>query len=98
MNHYTVYSWRCTESSDFVFLDHLQDLFGIKIIKIIGKDACFTQPLSVDLAPQCLAPAGIGNSKMNAVRVYLVPVFGCYIMTQRILKVMCGDLWIGCSS
>ena len=47
MNHNTICRRWCTECCNFIFFDHLQNLFRIKIVKIIRKNRCFADPLSV---------------------------------------------------
>ena len=56
----------------------------MEAVKVIGKYRSFTKPLAVKLAPERLAPAGIGNRKMKSVGAYAVPVFCCNIMSQCI--------------
>ena len=43
---------------------------------ILCLQAGFIGPLAKDLAPHRLAPAGIGNGKVQTVRVYAMPVAG----------------------
>ena len=55
---------------------------------VINKDCCSGEPLSVEFAPYGLAPAGIGHGKVEAVLIYVVPVLGCYNVSQRIEEIV----------
>ena len=80
-NHHTKHCRRCAESSDIVLFEHRQDISRVKAVKIISEHRAFTKPLTVELAPESLAPAGFGNCEMKTVIAYAVPVFGSYVMT-----------------
>ena len=56
------------------------------------------KPLSVELAPYCLAPTGIGYGKMDGVLVEIVPIYTCGQMTEGIEVIVCHHLWLACGS
>ena len=72
------------ECGDAVLFEHRQQIGCVKTVKVIGKDRRFTEPLTVDLAPESFCPAGIGNREVESVRIHIVPVTGGHDVPQRI--------------
>ena len=70
-----------TECGDLILRKHGQDVGGIEAVEIVGKYGAFGKPLAVEFAPEGFAPAGVGNGEMDAVSLYIVPVFGGDVMT-----------------
>ena len=98
MSHNAVYGWRCAEGCNLMLLDHLKDLACIEFLKIISEDGSFTEPLTVQLAPHSLCPAGIADGKMNTVRINLLPISCRYIVSQSIFVTVYSELRIcGCA-
>ena len=77
-----------------VFRKQGQNLLGVETVKVVDEDGCLTQPLTVELAPQGLCPAGIGNGQVQAVGIHLMPVFCGDKVTQWVLVVVGGQLGI----
>ena len=76
---------RRAEGGDAVLFDHVKDVGGDELVKIVDKNAGPGQPLSVELAPDRLSPAGLGQSQMDAVGVHVVPVDGRDDVGQGVL-------------
>ena len=77
-----------------VFRKQGQNLLGVETVKVVDEDGCLTQPLTVELAPQGLCPAGIGNGQVQTVGIHLMPVFCGDKVTQWVLVVVGGQLGI----
>ena len=56
----------------------------METVKVIGEYRRFAQPLSVDFAPECLTPAGVGYGEVDAFGVDLVPMPRSHDVTQGI--------------
>ena len=56
---------------------------------VINEDIRSGNPLSVELSPNSFSPTGIGDGKMEAFLIQIVPETTGYDMSQRIGKVMC---------
>ena len=81
---------RRAEGGDVVIGHLLQQVGRRKLLMIIDKDRGAGEPLAVHLAPDGLAPAGIGNGQVQAVFTQVMPIDARHQMAQRIGKVM-GD-------
>ena len=57
----------------------------METLKVIYEYSRFVHPLSVELAPESLAPACIRDGEVETVGVGILPVACSYIVTQRIL-------------
>ena len=64
----------------------------IELIKIISENGRFAHPLAIELAPQRLAPAGIRNGEVQALRVDVVPVLGGDVVSECVFIVVFCDL------
>ena len=84
----TIHGGRRAESGDVVFCKHGQDVVSVELVKIVGKDGGLVHPLAVIFSPQGLAPARVGNGEVQAVRIYVMPVFGGDIVAQGIFVVV----------
>ena len=71
-----------------ILAEHGQDLGGVEPVHIVYEGCRFAEPLTVQLAPHGLGPAGIGNGVVETVRVHAVPVLGGMEVTQRIFVVV----------
>ena len=89
MNEETEDGGRCTERSYVIILYLLQDGGRGKFLVVIHKYICSGNPLSVKFAPYSFPPTGIGDGKMEAFLIQIVPETTGYDMSQRIGKVMC---------
>ena len=70
----------------------------METIEVVYEYGSFTHPLTVEFAPECLAPAGIRDREMKSVRISILPVTCSYIVTERILVAVQDKLRIsGCS-
>ena len=94
LNEHPVHSRRCAEGGDAVLGKERQDLLRIKAVKVINKVGSLAEPLSVELAPQSLCPAGIGDGQMQTLGVYLMPVFCGNKVSQRIFVIVGRQLGI----
>ena len=94
LDHHAVHGGGRAERRDIVFGEHGQNLMGVEPLEIVDKDRALAEPLAVELAPQCLAPAGVGNGQMQAVPLDTVPVFGGDKVAQHILIAVGGDFGI----
>ena len=82
------------EGGDAVLADHWQDLLRIKAVKVVDENRSLTQPLTVDLAPAGLGPAGVGDGQVQAVGIDPVPVFGGDEVAQGIFIIVCRQLGV----
>ena len=72
-----------------IILYLFQNVSRSELLVVIDKDVCSGNPLSVELSPHGLAPACIGDSKVKAVFVQIMPEAAGNDMAQWIGKVMC---------
>ena len=63
----TIDGGRCAERGDAVFLHLPQHVVGIEFLMIIDKHGGAGKPLTVELAPHCFSPAGVGYGEVDAV-------------------------------
>ena len=75
-----------------VFLHLTHDFVGAEFLMVIHKNRGTGKPLPIELSPYSLAPTRIGNGKMNAVFMQVVPKDTCGEMAQRIEKIVCHHL------
>ena len=69
--------------------DDLENILGIESSgEVICELYRAAYPLSVELAPAELCPAGIGNGHMELVLLHLMPVFGCYDVSERMCEIV----------
>ncbi len=90
----TVHGRRRAEARDVVFLEHRQNVICMEAVEIIHKYGGFAHPLTVELAPERLAPAGVGDREMQTVRIGILPVTGGHIVAERILIAVQHELRI----
>ena len=83
-DQHTQHSGRCAEGGDVVLCEHGQNVVFVETIEVVDEDRAFTQPLTVELAPQGLTPTGIGDGQMQTITLTAMPVLGCHIVTQSI--------------
>ena len=89
LDQHAVHRGRRTECRDLILRKHRQNFFCIKAVEIINKHSRLTQPLTVELSPEALGPAGVGDGQVQPVRVDLMPVFCSDKMSKRIFIVVC---------
>ena len=80
----------------FNLLDQINRLELIMIV--IDKYTTFSNPLTIELTPHCLTPAGICYCKMETALLNLLPVRSSNNVSKRIKIVMRNQLWMACSS
>ena len=68
----------------------------MEAVKVINKDTCLAEPLTIKLAPKSLCPTCVGNRQVKSFRIYAVPIVCRYEMAERIFKVMGCDFRISC--
>ncbi len=56
----------------------------MEAVKIESEYARLAEPLTLKLAPESLAPAGVRNCKVQAVGVNIMPIFSGRVVTQGI--------------
>ena len=70
----------------------MQHIHGLEFLEIIYKHVGTHEPLSVILAPHCLAPTSVGEREMEAVLIEVVPIFSRDDVPERIGEIMCHHL------
>ena len=75
---------RGAEGGDLVLHNHIHQRPGVELVVVIDHDGCLAQPLAVELAPGSLAPAGVGDTQMEAVLADILPVLGSENVAQGI--------------
>ena len=80
----TVHRRRCAECGHMILGEHRQDLIGMELVEIECESRRLAEPLAVELTPEGLAPAGVGDGEMQTIRIDIVPVFCRGKMTQRV--------------
>ena len=94
LDQHPVHRGRRTERCDVVFGEHRQNLLGVEPIKVVDEHRTLAQPLAIQLAPERLAPAGLGDREVQSAGLHPVPVAGRDVMAQRIFVAVNGDLRI----
>ena len=94
LDQHPVHRGRRTERCDVVFGEHRQNLLGVEPIKVVDEHRTLAQPLAIQLAPERLAPAGLGDREVQSAGLHPVPVPGRNVMAQRIFVAVNGDLRI----
>ena len=84
LNEHPVHGRRRAEGGDIVLGEHGKDLLRIEPVKVIDKYRALAQPLAVELTPERLAPAGLGDGEMQSVPLHQMPVLGSGVMTQSV--------------
>ena len=83
-----------TEGGDLVPLHLFQQTAGDKGHHVVGEYGASSQPLAVNLAPDCLCPASLGQGQVEAAVHHLLPVAGGDDVAQGIGKVVLHHLGI----
>ena len=94
LDEHPVHCGRRTERRDVVFGEHRQDLLGVEPVKVVDEHRAFAQPLAIQLAPEGLAPAGLGDREVQSAGLHPVPVAGRDVMAQRVFVAVHGDFRI----
>ena len=81
----SVHCGRRAECGDLVFAKQRKDVVRMEAVEIVYKCRPAVHPLSIQLAPQSLAPACVGDGQMQAFGVYALPVSRCDEVAERIL-------------
>ena len=98
LNHEAIDGRRGTERGDVILLNLSHNLICRKLLVVENEDGCSGKPLSVELAPNCLAPTGIGYGEMDRVLVEIVPIYTRGQMTECIEVIVCHHFWLACGS
>ena len=88
LHHHAVHGGRAAQRGNPVSRDEVQDLVAIEAIEIVREDAGLHEPLTVVLAPNRLAPAGVGDGQMQPVRLDVVPMLGRDQVRQGVVGIM----------
>ena len=94
LDHHSKDCRRRAERCDMILCKHRENIRCVEPVKVIYERCCFAQPLPVQFSPHRLCPAGVGNGKMQPVRVHRMPVLCCMEVPERIPVVMRCDLRI----
>ena len=70
----------------------------MEAVEVIGEHAGFHEPLAVVLAPNRLAPAGVGDGEVDAVGAHIVPMLSGHEMGDRITGVVQDHLGVAGST
>ena len=68
-----------------ILLEHRKDIISMETVEVVDEYSSLTHPLAVELAPESFAPACIGDSEVQTVRIGILPVACCNIVTERVL-------------
>ena len=97
LDEHPVHRGRRAEGGDVIFRKQRQNLLGVEAVEVVDEDGRLAEPLAVELAPEGLGPAGVGDRQVQAVGVDLVPVFrrdevaqGIFIIVGRQLRIAGG--------
>ena len=94
LDKHSVHRGRCTEGGYTVLCEHGKYLRRIESVEVIGEYSALAEPLTVELAPQSLAPSGLGNREVKSVLLATVPIFRGHVMTECVLVGMHSHLGI----
>ena len=92
----TVNRGRRAERSYRIAVYNRYQLLWVEIVEIVNHNRAADQPLTVQLAPRRLCPAGLGDRKVQSAVLRPVPVLSCYYMSERIGMVVYNALGITC--
>ena len=98
LNHEAIDGRRSAERGDVILLNLAHNLISCKLLVIEDEDGGSGKPLSVELAPNSLAPTGIGYGKMDGILVEIMPIYTRGQMTEGIEVIVCHHLWLTCGS
>ena len=99
LNQETEDGRRRTEGCDLAILNLLKDICRSELLVVVHEDVRTRNHLTIQLTPSCLSPTGIGNGKVQAVFMQLVPERAGSDVTQRISKVVSNHLrFASCST
>lgn len=71
-----------------IFRKQGEDVGSVKLVKVVCEYGALAKPLTIELAPKSLSPAGVGYRKVQTVFFAAMPIFCGYIMTERIFIVV----------
>ena len=94
--HHAVHRGRCAKGRDAVFLEKRKYIRRVEAVEIVGEYRAFAHPLTVELAPERLAPSGIGYREVELASLDAVPIFRGNEMSERVFVGVLGDLRIAC--
>ena len=66
----------------------------MELVEVIYEYSRLAEPLTVELAPQSFSPAGVRDGEVDSVRIYIVPIFRCDEVSERIFMAVCSDFRI----
>ena len=82
--HETVDSRRCAEARHLVFLHLTKEGVGIKLLMVEYEHGGTSEPLTIELTPYGLAPAGIGYGQVERTLMEVMPEHTCGEMAHGI--------------
>ena len=92
LDQHAVHGRRRAKCRDVVLREHRKDVLSMEAVEVVHEDRRLAQPLAVELAPQSLAPAGVGDGQVQTVGVNLMPILGGYIVAERVEVAVACDL------
>ena len=66
LHHEAVHRGRAAQRGDVPARDEVEDLVRVEAVEVVGQHARLHGPLAVELAPDRLAPAGVGDREVRA--------------------------------
>ena len=93
-DHHPQHCRRSAKRSDIVLCEHGEYLGSVKPIKVVNECCRLAEPLTIELTPHRLCPAGIRNREVKAIGVDAVPILRGVEVAKRIFIVVSGYLGI----
>ena len=94
MQNVTVHGRRRAERGDLVFGHLFEEFARYKHLHIVGENGGPCKPLPVNLAPERLGPAGLGDGQVASTVYHVLPVLGCNDMPERVGERVCDHLGV----
>ena len=79
---------RGAERGDVVIVDHAEDVGGDELVVVVDEDRGAGDPLPIELAPDGLPPAGVGDGEVQAARVEVMPEAACGDVAQGVTEIV----------
>ena len=98
LGHEAVHRRRAAERRHAVATDEGENLGRIVAVEVVGEHCGLHEPLAEELAPDRLAPAGVGDGEVQPLGVYVVPVLGRDEVRQRVAGIVEHHLGIARSA
>ncbi len=94
LDHHAVDRRRRAKRRYLIFSQQRQEVLRVEALKFERRHRAFAEPLPVELAPERLAPARIGNGQVQPVGMDAVPVLCGHEMPERVFAAVGGDLGV----